>query len=205
MNSNGHHWSLKAYVKYISRGTCDCGAIKFFANDCSEESLKLAEDYNKSEGKEGSGHMVTQNESLKSEEPAAATEEVVVRGREWYQAHKKEMIEDLTTMGYDAFLEKWKVKRQIVSHLKSDKLYKSRVAKAEVPAEMGRKSKHSEVESPKPAPAQTKLNLEYLGTYEVQEDKGMPDFPAFNEGWSDYVKVNWFETYQALKELEVKQ
>lgn len=32
----------------------------------------------------------------------------------------------------------------------------------------------------------------------------LPAFPSLNEQWSDYVKRIWFETYQALKELEVK-
>ena len=217
MNGNGHHWRIKSYVKHISRGTCDCGAVRFFANDFSKESVKLVEDYNRKEGKEGSGHMVAQIESVKPEESAVVTEEAVVSDRGWYRSHKKEMIEDLITMGNDAFLEKWKVKRQIVSHLKSDDLYKSRVAQTEVPAKRGRKPKHSEVESPKSPPeplekmpfklkvisAENKLLS--LGTLTVEAASELPAFPEFNEQWSDYVKTNWFETYQALKELEIKQ
>jgi len=69
-------------------------------------------------------------------------------GLKWYQAHKQEMIEDLITMENAAFKEKWKVKRQIVSHLKGDKLYKSRVA-TEVSTEMRTVKKTHKAQAPK--------------------------------------------------------
>ena len=123
------------------------------------------------------------------EEVTSSLEKVAGSGRAWYQSHKKDMIEDLITMDYDAFLEKWKIKRQIVSHLKSDKLYKSRVGQTELPVKMERKEN----------------KLLSLGTFTCEAASELPAFPPFNEQWSDYVKTNWFETYQALKGLEVKQ
>ena len=215
-NGNGHHWIIESYVEYVSRGTCKCGAVRFFANDFSKESSKLAEDYNKKEGKEGSGHMVKENESVKLEESAVAREDVVVGGRGWYQSHKKEMIEDLITMDYDAFLEKWKVKRQIVSHLKSDELYKSRVGLGELPAKKGKEPKSSKAKSPKSPPeplgelpfkikvisAENKLLS--LGTFTVEAASELPAFPSFNNSWPFPVQEKWFEVYLDLRKLELE-
>jgi hypothetical protein len=54
---SAHFWHLKEYCRYISRGTCICGAVRFFANDpMDKEQLQLAEHYNRKKGKEGSGH-----------------------------------------------------------------------------------------------------------------------------------------------------
>ena len=116
-------------------------------------------------------------------------------GIKWYRDHKKEMIEDLLAMGYDAFLEKWKVKRQIVSHLKSDELYKRSVG-AEKPR--AKKPKSHNHKGPPSLEA-------VVGALKEKGINHLPAFPEFNEQWSDYVKTNWFETYQALKGLEGKQ
>ena len=68
MKGINHHWVIRHFVRNVSRGTCDCGAVRFFVNDFSKESIELIEYYNKREGKEGQGHMVTA-EAIKSEKP----------------------------------------------------------------------------------------------------------------------------------------
>lgn len=51
------------------------------------------------------------------------------KGRlKWYKDHKKEMIDDLITMGKKAFLKKWSVPPQLLSHLQSDEYYEERKA-----------------------------------------------------------------------------
>jgi len=161
--------------------------------------------------------MVAENESVKSEEPAAAAEDVAVRGKGWYQAHKKEMIEDLITMGYDAFLEKWKVKRQIVSHLKSDELYKSRVGLGELPVKKKKEPKSSKAKSPKSPPEPLEklpFNLKVisaenkllsLGTFTVEAASELPAFPSFNDSWPFPVQEKWFEVYLDLRKLELEK
>jgi hypothetical protein len=130
---------------------------------------------------------------LKTADPCPPPKEVT-QGSGWYKSHKKEMIEDLITMGYDAFLEKWKVKRQIISHLKSDKLYKSKV-----PAEIPRAEKTNHCHK---GPPSLEAVVEGL---KPKRTKELPEFPEFNEQWTELVKVKWIEAYQALKEVEVKQ
>jgi len=214
---NGHHWTIENHVRYISRGTCKCGAIRFFANNFSKEAIELAKQYNEKEGKEGLGHMDKENEPVKPEEPAAATEDVVERGKGWYQAHKKEMIEDLISMGYAAFLEKWKVKRQIVSHLKSDELYKSRVGLGELPVKKKKEPKSPKAKSPKSPPEPLEklpFNLKVisaenkllsLGTFTVEAASELPAFPSFNDSWPFPVQEKWFEVYLDLRKLELEK
>ncbi len=48
----GHNWgTLQQFEKYISRGQCDCGAVKFFPNDLSDIGLQRAVLLNEKKGK----------------------------------------------------------------------------------------------------------------------------------------------------------
>lgn len=55
----GHHWRLSPFESYISRSTCDCGAVQFEADTRDGEKVFLEEldsrvkELNKTEGKEG--------------------------------------------------------------------------------------------------------------------------------------------------------
>jgi len=53
-----HHWMIYPYERYVSRGVCDCGAVRFFANNESKISLQRAAELNEKKGKKGSGHEI---------------------------------------------------------------------------------------------------------------------------------------------------
>ena len=122
----------------------------------------------------------------------------------WFKKHKKEMVEDLIALGKEAFLKKWPVKVQHISHLKSDDLYKRAVAEGRVKppaqqrnprgkykertsavaAEVTKKSQVVEVEVPLPA---------------AKGDRGcLPEFPAFDSTWPMLTQIEWLQTYRAL-------
>ena len=63
-----HHWHIKRHERFVEKGVCACGAIKFFANDFCSEALKTAEDYNKKYGKPGSPnyHNEIKNKEIKT-------------------------------------------------------------------------------------------------------------------------------------------
>ena len=123
----------------------------------------------------------------------------------WYKEHKKEMIEDLIALGKEACQEKWGLKRQHISHLKSDDLYKRAVAegrvqspvpqgkaKAEskkrtsvVPIRVTKKSQVVEVEVPLPAA-------------KGDREGCLPEFPAFDSTWSMLTQIEWLRTYREL-------
>lgn len=183
--SRSHYFVLEPYEQYISRGTCDCGAVKFFANDMSKESRQLADHYNREKGKEGNGHMVTQEANMAGRnEPSSV---VTVANQEappvppkprkrklrkkYFEDNKGAILRDYKKLKLKEFLARWMAVNTWM-----------------------RLKKEWGIQGKRPVS---------LGTFTVQEDIGLPDFPAFNEQWSDYVKTNWFETYQALKELEV--
>lgn len=100
---------------------------------------------------------------------------------QWYRAHKEEMIADLLTMSEAGFQEKWQVKRQIISHLKSDPLYKK--AKE--------KTKEEPPLVPQFRPARDPLTFPLVSL-----------FPAFDASWPTEVQVKWLEGFLELCRLE---
>ena len=111
------------------------------------------------------------------------------RGKEWYYAHKKEMIEDLISMGNTAFLEKWKVHSSIISHLKSDKLYKIREGTLPKPP-------------PERKPRRKSVGYGLAAAIPIEPVTGslLPAFPPFSDKWTEMVQLRWFDTYRALAE-----
>ena len=89
--------------------------------------------------------------------------------REFYQANKRQMIETLIALGQDAFLEKWKVSPQTISHLKNDNLYKEMVQSN--------------------PPGQLKV---------WRLDNDLPPLPKWNEIWPAEVQLKWLDIWRAL-------
>ena len=131
------------------------------------------------------------------------TEKPISKGRQWYQERKKEMIEDPIIMENAAFMEKWKVNRQIISHLKSDKLYLERVAPAETLGVRVSKSKHSGKRS------KSHSSKKQVVPHPVWEERGevdqLPPLPAWApEKWvSGEIAVQWLKTYEILYRLQL--
>ena len=222
-----HHEKIEEYHEY-ALGTCMyCGQVRRYDRLDIRVPPRIVE-IGRINGVEVNGIpnrikesvAVEEKKSDKPEKPAVAREEVVIRDRKWYQAHKKEMIEDLITMGYDAFMEKWKVKWQIVSHLKSDELYKSRVGLGELSVKKEKDPKSSKAKSPKspkspPEPlgelpfkikvisAEDKLIS--LGTFTVEAASELPAFPSFNDSWPFPVQEKWLEVYLQIRKLELEK
>jgi len=88
-----------------------------------------------------------------------------------YREHKHQMIDDLITLGKDAFLKKWEpmgVKPQIISHLKSDDYYKQKVAGAPPPQSL------------------------------VSQGDKIPALPPWNDNWVPEVQIKWLAVYETL-------
>ena len=111
------------------------------------------------------------------------------------------MIADLLTMDHKAFKEKWKIKRQIISHLKSDPLYKSRIPGNTHPKKVVKENPIRRTRGSSPS-------IEQVAEALRRSNNGqLPPFPEFNDSWSFMVQEKWLEVYQVLKGLEpgVKQ
>lgn len=100
---------------------------------------------------------------------------------QWYREHKTEMIADLLALDKAAFLKKWPVKYQLVSHLKSDDLYK----KAQ------EKTKEEPPLVPQFRPARDPLTSPMVSF-----------FPPFDSSWVAEVQVKWLEVFLELSRLE---
>ena len=99
MQEHAHYWKLeKSGEPFISRGECQCGAVRFFSNDGSpvsgKEVLKRVEELNRTEGKKG--NMV----NAKALAPALRT----VSDRE---ADKEAMLADYYALSLVSFYQKW--------------------------------------------------------------------------------------------------
>jgi len=138
--------------------------------------------------------------------PGSNLRQKMMLSHDYYESNKDAIIKEWEQLNRPVKLTRWGITQaSLTSLLIRWGLIPKPEKKSPQKAEAASSDETLAAGAEKSAPAQTKPNLKYLGTYVVQEDKGMPDFPAFNEEWSDYVKVNWFEAYQALKKLEVKQ
>lgn len=91
--------------------------------------------------------------------------------RQWFRDNKKEMIDDLLSLGKDAFLKKWKVTPKLISPLKRDKYYKQKAAQA--------------------PSAAARVPLKEPG------DK-LPALPPWNDNWAPEVQVRWLSVYETL-------
>ena len=116
---------------------------------------------------------------------------------QWYRDHKKEMIEDFIVLGKEAFMEKWHVKVQLISHLKSDDLYKRAVAEGRVQAPVPQRKPRAESKKRTSAvPARVTKEKDLPA---VKRDIGcLPEFPAFDSTWPMLTQIEWLQTYRAL-------
>jgi len=204
--ANGHNWRIESHVRYVSRGTCKCGAVRFFADVIDKEAVKLAEDYNKSEGKEGQGHMVIA-EAIKEENLGVGEEDndplpVPPRPKgkkqlwQYFEENKEAILQDYQSLKLKEFYKKWRMTSTTWTKLKRDwNLLGKSPRKFTLQKGTTKPRKH------KGPPGIEMVN----NALKEQRANHLPAFPEFNEQWSDYVKVNWFETYQALKEQGAKQ
>jgi transposase-like protein len=53
INGDGHTWDCQPYCRGISRGACNCGAVRFFATVYAPEYITLRDHYNTKHGKPG--------------------------------------------------------------------------------------------------------------------------------------------------------
>jgi len=107
-------------------------------------------------------------------------------GLQFYRKNKSEMIRDLLVMSKEAFLEKWKVSAQTISHLKSDKLYKEHVT----------------------APTQTrKAPRGYLRKQPAAAAARplLPPLPPWSDTWPAEVQIKWLEIWKELHDEENKK
>lgn len=115
---------------------------------------------------------------------------------QYFEDNKEAILQDYQNLRLKEFYAKWHMTSTTWTKLKRD---------WELPGKSPRKSTlqkgTTKTRKHKGPPSIEAVNR----ALKEQRTNHLPDFPEFNEQWSDYVKVNWFETYQALKELGAKQ
>lgn len=95
---------------------------------------------------------------------------------QWYRKHKKRLIKALLRLGDKAFLEKYNLPPQFLSHMKADKRYKK----------LGQKTP--------PAPAAKAK----AGQPKTPKVSGLPQLPPWSADWAPEVQLLWLRIYDKL-------
>lgn len=199
---NGHYWVIEPHVKYISRGTCKCGAVRFFANEISKEAISLAEKYNREEGKEGHGHMVTQKDPpeavAKNDETSPAPPRPKRRGQriQYFEENKEAILQDYQNLKLKEFYNKWHMTSATWTKLKRDWKLPGKMPRKSTPRPQTHKSGNHK------GPPSLASVVDALKKSKVDK---LPSFPEWApEKWaSSEIAVQWLRTYEALQGMRL--
>jgi hypothetical protein len=140
----------------------------------------------------------------------------------YYDSHKEQILTEIKENGLKSTLKRWNISQgtwtargglnerwglnipwpYMYQKIKGD----SKKSKKPNTTQSGvdeSKLKSTTVDKSIPADTISKIeNAENLGNYGIfLVNRNVPAFPAFNEGWNDEVKLQWFEVYKYLAEL----
>jgi len=193
MTAHAHHWHLKHYEHCVSRGTCQCGAIRFFADDLGKDVLKRVEEINRAQGKEGFIDMIDTNKV--EEKPVAALPSVPPRPssrfdmKRYYEDNKEAILHDLETLGVKAMQERWKISHATWRCKSNGRVTGMAVRWGIVsPDDIPTRRKGVRRESSPETPPVT-INA---------SDRSLPAFPEFDKSWPEIVQIRWLDTYREL-------
>jgi len=140
-------------------------------------------------GKDRADLTLTHMQAANSKHPPAAEEAAGnipprPRGdpeaqREWYKKYKKRLIDEFLSLGVEAFLEKYPIPHQLISHLKGDKYYKKLV----------------EGNPPVPA-ARAKATKAKPGRPKAGKSGVRPQFPEWSNTWPPETQVAWLTIFE---------
>ena len=217
INGAGHHWRLESYEKYISRGTCDCGAVKFFSNDFSMESIVRAELLNKKHEKGGKAMPVFKSNQLLEKQEADSTKEHQVASQStmppvppkpegkgnavaYWQENKAEILADLARIGYNATMRRWKVSPSVLTKLRGHTGMRSRAKTEPKATKPVTKPPIPETEPPIPDKSNelSETSEKAESVKEESETPTLPELPAFDSAWPTLTQVEWLRTYRDL-------
>lgn len=108
--------------------------------------------------------------------------------QEYYEQHKEAIISDYYLMSRVKFFSKWDLSSTV--WMKLQKRWKVAL-KGPVHRFTG-----APIKTSKPPSESTDKGAPKVTT---GDNGALPPFPAFNEGWSSIVKVEWLKTYRELK------
>lgn len=225
ITGGAHQWKLTQDERYISRGDCDCHAVRFFANSFEKEALKRVEILNREKGKEGD--VNTRQEAGLEPLPArpdTASMNAFQRNmvlHEYYEANQEQIIKELDVLGEKALLKRWKISPSGWLTMRA-KWLPDRFTFPSWYVPIGQRrglitgKKGSAAKKPAPAPGAAAEKEEVIeerryacaicGAGFDDRDSlmdhsllhGLPGFPEFNPKWKKAVQLKWLETYREL-------
>jgi len=201
---HSHYWRLKKEEPLISRGECECGAVRYFPNDTDKKILKRAEELNQKYGKEGTVAEITSDKSsaIKSDIPLRPASRYKMK--RYYDKNKDAILKDLEHLGLKEMCRRWGISQSTWCTTQKGKkvglAVRWGVALPET-KQAKRETKASKSESHK-SPSDTKVNkgdrLVSLGIFRVEVASELPDFPPFDSSWSTLTQIEWLQTYREL-------
>ena len=192
IEGHSHHWQLAPYERYISRGTCGCGAVWFFADNEDKRAQERVDLLNSKKSKEGK--IMVMKDFSGPAEPAhpAVTEPVPAEvipshrrtshSRQYLEDNKEAICNDYQRLKLKDFFLKWHLGAGIWTNLKRTWGVKGK---------QHRKSNSKNIAQPREQK-------------QTHPDRGittpeLPPFPAFDKEWPVLTQIEWLKTYRELR------
>ena len=214
INGGGHHWKMSSYLQGISRGVCDCKAVRFFADSYSQERINQAEILNKKHAKGGKfmreerpalETRMPETASINMPRPSPAPEEgpsesgrqVLATERKgskraFFEENREAIIKDYHSMRLLLFFKKWSMNSNIWQALKGEWGVAGKGR--------GRKGKRQELKVAR-GEVVTRPSPIVAMPVPMPVPMPMPALPAFDDSWPEMVQLRWFDTYLELARL----
>ena len=197
LTGGGHHWHLNHYEKYISRGTCACKAVSFFADTLDKEILSRVDLLNKKKAKEGKRMKGEVNRTTEHQEASSIAKSTVparpsgrYEMKGYYDANKEAILFDLEQLGVKEMCRRWGISQATWKTTQKGKMVGLAVRWGLVPS--GEASAPAEVKASSPqqekSPSATK----------VTKGNHLLAFPPFDSSWPELVQLRWLDTYKDL-------
>jgi len=91
--------------------------------------------------------------------------------QQWFRDNQAEMVRDLIAHGSDFVVKKWKIKPQLIGHLKRSSEYKEAYPPGAPPPARGAKA----------------------------GSNGIPPLPPWSDSWKPEVQVKWLEIWEKVE------
>ena len=220
ITGRGHTWKCTDYEKYISRGVCDCGAVRFFAKINNKDLIERAGMLNEKHGREGDlpkGVKImpenmpeqAQNIAQKKEASPDSTLPPVPprpeglspwRRRHYLIAHLPLIRRYIEVYGQAMARSMWGVKppawhRILSGNYEQDNFHWE--AKAAPPPKVSPVKATQPDESP-PSAKIIRRQVSHGGENHQPSSGLPPGWPHFKDDWPMLTQIEWLKTYREI-------
>jgi hypothetical protein len=195
VNTDGHkhNFKLEQYERGVMKGTCACGAVKFFASYFLKEYIERAKYLTKKEGREG--NMETEIQVPPKPQTKIGNTRAL---KQYYETNREAIIADFNKLGEKAMLARWKISECGWTNM----AVRWGLVKSETKSVIETDKPRVKTEKPISPPGVKVQDNPFIlsGRFCLHETctAELPPLPPFNDSWFNETKVKWLEVYGEL-------